>query len=487
MKISYLIFSSFLFILLLFSITTYINYRQSQQVSKNTAYLTRSSSVVRESNRYLRNILGMTNAGRGYLLTGDKIFLDNFKTTTLENETILAEILGLVNSDKQRKHLQQIGELSIIFKKEFFELFDQTKKPADPLTQVGLGGKSLTRSQTNFETEALQKLQRSLRNFINEEYQIREEQKAILAKSIQTTSTVSFSLTLFSIIVGLIIAAVLAQKISRRILNMVELSHSIAHGNYNVHLKDNGTDELSKLSKSLNHMANVLAENFTTLKRKNEELDQFAHIVSHDLKAPLRGIGNVITWIEEDHSNELSPKVHEYFNLINGRLARAENLIKGILSYARTETKSMERQVVAVEDLVSEIIENMSIPNSISIQVEKNLPTLYTEKLPLLQVMSNLIDNAIKYQNKPAGAVMVYHEEHDKFYQFFVEDNGPGIAPGHQQKIFKIFQTLQDRDSFESTGVGLAIVQKILDTRKEKINVYSELGNGTKFAFTWKK
>jgi signal transduction histidine kinase len=102
-------------------------------------------------------------------------------------------------------------------------------------------------------------------------------------------------------------------------------------------------------------------------------------------------------------------------------------------------------------------------------------------------VFSNLLNNAIKYNDKERGKVKVYCKEHTHFFEFFVEDNGPGIAPGHQSKIFKIFQTLQDRDSFESTGIGLAIIQKILDARKERISLKSGVGLGSTFSFTWKK
>jgi light-regulated signal transduction histidine kinase (bacteriophytochrome) len=123
----------------------------------------------------------------------------------------------------------------------------------------------------------------------------------------------------------------------------------------------------------------------------------------------------------------------------------------------------------------------------LKIKVQKNLPEIYTDRIPLQQVLSNLISNAIKYHDKEKGWIKVYVKNTDEHYEFFVEDDGPGISKTYHEKIFAIFQTLQERDSFESTGVGLAIVKKILDDRKQKITVASETGNGCIFSFSWPK
>lgn len=267
---------------------------------------------------------------------------------------------------------------------------------------------------------------------------------------------------------------------------MVRMADSIASGNYNVNMNDTGKDELSALAFSLNHMANELSKNISLLQSKNEELDQFAHIVSHDLKGPLRGIDNVVTWIEEDHKDEISPKVEEYLAIIKGRVVRAQNLIDGILSYARIDKEMVEKENVDVNNLVQEVIQGLPPEPAVNIEVSP-LPSIFTERIPLLQIFYNLINNAIKYNDKRPGLVKVYYQDHPSYYEFFVQDNGPGIAENYHKKVFVIFQTLQPRDSFESTGVGLAIVKKILDTRKEKIELTSQVGKGSIFSFTWSK
>ena len=140
-----------------------------------------------------------------------------------------------------------------------------------------------------------------------------------------------------------------------------------------------------------------------------------------------------------------------------------------------------------IRELIGEILENYSLGKQITITVSPDLPVLYTQKLPLHQVFSNLISNAIKYNDKEQGAIKVYHREYPDRWEFMVEDNGPGINKIYHDKIFVIFQTLHTRDSFESTGVGLAIVKKILDSRGETIRLSSVEGEGAVFSFTWKK
>ena len=487
MKISYLILSSFLFILMLFSITTLINYNLYNEVQEKTDFLARSATIVREGNRYHRNILNLTGVGRGYLLTRDKSLFETFQSTTQENDSILVVVNSLLDDERQKKRLAAIREMDHQWVREFTLFAGIINRKTTALSKADTIALNKDIAELSGESGLFPTLQADLRRFINEEYVSREVQKSHLTSSIQATRKTSFWLTTISIVSGTLIAVMLAYNLSRRILRMVGMAKSISKGNYSVHMNDNKKDELSNLAASLNAMADVLSENFKLLKRKNEELDQFAHIVSHDLKAPLRGIGNVISWIEEDHGAELSPKVQEYFQLIHGRLIRAENLIKGILSYAKTGSENSAAEPVHVYELVCDIADLQVRAPGLNIEVDQNLPKLVTQKIPLFQVFSNLINNAIKYHDKESGTIKIYSKEHPQHYEFFVEDDGPGIAEAHQSKIFRIFQTLRERDTFESTGVGLAIVQKILDNRKEEINLISQPGKGAIFSFTWKK
>jgi signal transduction histidine kinase len=490
MKISYFIFSGFVIILILFSITTYINLQQAEKVNENSDWFARSTVIVRHTNRFQRNILNMVSGLRGYLFTGEQNFIQSYDSAALENEDILKELWALIPANSaQRASLKEIQKLNDLWLNDFAEPLIQAKKMAGTSDSSLLAFTRLYREKQagGMEKKINRSLQHKFRDFSNYEYDLRDVRKATLEESIQRTRTISFYLTTFSVVTGLFIAAFLAHHISTRIVTMVKMADDIATGNYTVHIKDSGQDELSKLARSLNHMARVLDENISLLKRKNGELDQFAHIVSHDLKAPLRGIDNVVTWIQEDHHSEISSSVNEYLQIIKGRVLRAENLIRGILSYARIGKELQDQELVNVHQLVHDIRENLSIRPGITLTVQADLPEFLTERLPLHMVFTNLLVNAVKHHDKDQGEVRVYHVMKQSHYEFYVEDNGPGIAKNYHDKIFIIFQTLTERDQLESTGVGLAIVKKILDDRKQTIHLISEPGKGSIFMFTWPK
>lgn len=489
MKISSLIFFSFLFILLLFSIATYINHRQSEKVKENAEFLSRSFTVVRDATRFQRNILNMISGWRGYMLTGEKYFIESYDSANTENEFILHELDTLLNDNPQERIvLNNVRSLHSQWTNEFTEplLFAKRMSTRSDTALATFNRLYRQKVTSEAETELNRKLQDEIRRIINIEYQSRDVRAALLAASVQKTKNISFYLNVISVLMGSLIAGFLAYGISSRILKMVKMANTIAGGDYQVHIQTKGNDELSRLAKALNHMARMLSENISLLKRKNMELDQFAHIVSHDLKTPLRGIDNVVTWMEEDHSNEFSPKVKEYISLIKGRVTRAENLISGILSYARVDKEIQPKEMVDVKEMVEEIVDTTVMNSRLDVRVG-NLPTLQTQRVPLMQVFSNLLSNAVKYHDKKDGYISIYHKENTDHYRFFVEDNGPGISEQYFKKIFQIFQTLHEGDGIDNTGVGLAIVRKILEERNQTIHVSSEPGKGTTFSFTWAK
>ncbi len=224
------------------------------------------------------------------------------------------------------------------------------------------------------------------------------------------------------------------------------------------------------------------------LERINKELDQFAYIVSHDLKAPLRAINNLSMWIEEDLEGKLEGETKYQFQLLRGRVSRLEDLINGILSYSRAGRIKVNPTKVDVGQLVFGIIEMLSPPAQYQITVQDNLPVINAEKIALEQIFSNLISNAIKYNgSNPEPTIKITCEEEGAWYKFGVADNGQGIEPEYHEKIFVIFQTLEARDKVEGTGVGLAIVKKIVEEKDGKVWVESAKGEGAHFYFTWPK
>ncbi len=174
-------------------------------------------------------------------------------------------------------------------------------------------------------------------------------------------------------------------------------------------------------------------------------------------------------------------------NLLRSRVHRLENLINGLLAYSRIGRLKSEPQEVVVGEMIAEIIDLLDVPDSFQIQIQGDLPTFVTELIPLQQVFNNLISNAIKHSDLDRGQITISAKEQDHYYEFAVADNGKGIAPEHHERIFTIFQTLEARDTKESTGIGLAIVKKAVENQGGKIWVESQLGEGATFRFTWQK
>jgi PAS domain S-box-containing protein len=223
------------------------------------------------------------------------------------------------------------------------------------------------------------------------------------------------------------------------------------------------------------------------LARSNQELDQFAYVASHDLKAPLRGIANLSQWIEEDLGDQLRSENKEQMELLRGRVHRMESLIDGILQYSRAGRVKARPELVDTGALVRETIELIAPPASITIEIAEDMPQVTAEKVPLQQVFMNLLGNAIKHAGKTDPKVGIGWEESGPFYEFFVSDNGQGIAPQYHERIFGIFQTLEARDKVEGTGIGLSVVQKIVDAKGGRVWVESDIGKGAKFKFLWPK
>lgn len=244
-------------------------------------------------------------------------------------------------------------------------------------------------------------------------------------------------------------------------------------------------DELMLEVKHRKKIENELRQTALNLQESNQALDQFASIASHDLRAPLRAIKNLSEWILEDSYGNLSEKSRTHFDLLRKRVQRLDTLVTGILEYSRAGIISKEVEFIDINQLLREIIENFLPIRNIAIHVDNNMPTIICNRAAITQVFQNLLNNAIKYLDKPQGIINIGFKSTTKFYQFYVVDNGPGIDKKFQKKVFDIFQTVQPRDTTESTGIGLAIVKRIVEKSSGKIWLTSEVGQGTTFYFTW--
>lgn len=221
------------------------------------------------------------------------------------------------------------------------------------------------------------------------------------------------------------------------------------------------------------------------LEKSNEELHEYAHIVSHDLKSPLRSIEALTSWIKSDNIDAFDAASLQNFDDIEITLETMENLISDILEYSSLDAEVSENETVDLDELIKNLINVLYVPKNITINFLNKLPVVKGDKTKFQQLFQNLIGNAIKFNNKENGFINIDVEDYNSFYKFSIKDNGIGIQKKHFENIFKIFQSLKKEKN--SSGIGLSIVKKIVDIYKGEVWVESELEKGTTFYFTIKK
>lgn len=325
---------------------------------------------------------------------------------------------------------------------------------------------------------------------------------------------------LIGLLISIFISSLMQKAISNPISDLLYTIKNISDtADYSMEVKDEGKDELAALSAEFNKMlrivrvrdniittakgelekkveertkelkkANIeLEERAKILQKQNQELKEFTYVISHDLKSPLRAISSLSEWIQEDVKEKISGETLKNFDLMRGRVGRMQTLIEALVEYASAEHIANELTKVEVTPLVREISRILNPPSNVIIQVQTGMPVLKTDKNKLGKIFTILIQNAIKFHNKRICNIAISCKDKGDFYEFTVEDDGPGIAKEFHEKIFVIFQTLHTRDHLETSGAGLAIAKKIVKHWGGDIWLESELGKGSKFHFTWPK
>ena len=239
-------------------------------------------------------------------------------------------------------------------------------------------------------------------------------------------------------------------------------------------------EEIHRLNTELEQRVH---ERTAELEAANNELQSFAYIVSHDLKAPLRAIAKLSQWLLEDYGSTFDAQGQEMVNLLVSRVKRMDKLIDGVLEYSRIGRVTGRFEPIDLNQLLPEVIDSLTTPPKIQITIAPDLPVIIGDTIRIQQVFANLIGNAIKFMDKPRGIITISCKDAGADWQFSVADNGPGIDPKYHDKIFQIFQTLHPRDELESTGIGLTIVKKIVELYGGTIWVDLGVGHGSTFCF----
>ncbi len=243
-------------------------------------------------------------------------------------------------------------------------------------------------------------------------------------------------------------------------------------------------DELAKQNEQL-EFKNELLEAYTLgLKKTNDDLEKFVSIASHDLKSPLRAVAWLTSMIEEDMQDQMPKEVESNFNIIKQRVGRMELLLNGLLEYTKSEKSTSGMTEINTNEVINDLLGIEKEGKKITFNIQENLPKIHIEESKIRRVFSNIIDNAIRFNDKEEIKISIHAEVDVHQTTFYIRDNGPGIEQQFYDKVFVLFQTLNRRDDHESMGVGLAVTKKIIEQRQGIIWVNSEIGISSTFAFS---
>ncbi|WP_170317536.1 sensor histidine kinase [Paroceanicella profunda] len=228
-----------------------------------------------------------------------------------------------------------------------------------------------------------------------------------------------------------------------------------------------------------------LALTMDDLRRSNAELEEYAHAASHDLKSPLRAVERITSWLEEDLAPHLDEQNRERMRKLRSRVRRMDQFLDDLMAYSRAGRPAAQEEPVNVGQLVEGLRPMVDMPEDMALVVDPALHEIQLPRMPLAQVFINLLSNAVKHHGAPGGLISVNVRVLPEGYEFTVRDDGPGIPKQFHDRVFEMFQTLQPRDQHEASGMGLALVKKIVTARRGQVRILTGEGEGTCIAFTW--
>lgn len=223
------------------------------------------------------------------------------------------------------------------------------------------------------------------------------------------------------------------------------------------------------------------------LRAANRELDKFVHIASHDLKAPLRGIRQLASWLRKDTRDTASERTVRYITQLNNRAERLQDLIDALLAYSRVGRSQRALGRFSVREAIETVVGLAALPRRMDVRIEADREEIYADRALFDTVLLNLVTNAAKHHDQDHGVITITVRPTQAAYEIEVADDGPGIPERHHARIFEIFQTLRPRDEFEASGMGLAIVSKAASRAGARVRVISDpaIGRGARFVVEW--
>lgn len=471
-------------LLLVLVVATYLGIGMASDLGENIMH---TFSINREMRILGQDLTDAETGQRGYLLTHNKTYLQPYEAAIEAIPGKFAHLEKLIRDPKERANLEEMHSLSTAKLNELAKTISLEAagrhEAAMKIVLSGQGKQIMDKFRvlsTATLDQELKRLTKHKDNFINDLYD---------TLKLSVLGGILFSLLLFTT----------ASRISSRLLAPIkELLgglEDIAREKYGSSIQVSTHDEIGQVANSFNEMAEHIqiardAQNATQkdLERSNAELENFAYVASHDLKSPLRGMRSLAQWIEEDIGASATEETSENLRLLKSRVDRLENLLESLLAYSRVGRKASDAKEINPGKLVGEIVEYLAPPQGFTISCANDMPILDAPHAPLELVLRNLISNAIKHHDLDHGHITVGAKDLGDYVEFSVKDDGPGIPPEFQERIFQMFQTLKPRDQVEGCGMGLAIVKKTIEHHGGRINVISSPPvRGSEFQFTWEK
>ena len=334
--------------------------------------------------------------------------------------------------------------------------------------------------------------------------------------SVAETRTAKADRSLFLALAGLAAVATLAfllvtvimcRGIVAPVLGLVRTVDRMGQGDLDTPLVSNARNEIGDLARQidesrvelrrtlvsqraisalLRHREMELQQYAADLQRSNDDLAQFAYTASHDLRTPLRGIDNLALWIEEDAGDALPESARDHLSKMKQRIERMERLLQDLLAYSQAGSAAIRPEQVDTRRLAEQVVDLVAPPAGFAVSIAAQMPVLRTARMPLQQVLASLVTNAVQHHDRSRGCIAIGARETDGGWHFSVSDDGPGIPPEHHGRVFEMFQTLKPKDQTNGTGMGLALVQRLVTRQGGRVRIESVAGaRGTTIHVDW--
>jgi signal transduction histidine kinase len=477
-----------IFFIALVSLTVFLGvlYWNFSHLKTLDAEVERTHQIETELRDLGRDVGDAEASQRGFLITLSPQFLERYELATKSALLVLDKLDVQIKNPEVQMQLPQLRTLVMAKTHEMQSALDlaQHEQIQAARDLVGMQGK---RMMEDFRTLKL--------HILDQEHKLLIQRRANNLEQIQQTTTYAAWGAGILIFLLFLVSRVTASRLGDPIKEVLDGVDKIAEGDLEHRIPIRGHDEISRIAEAVNVLSQRLlvahaesASHQADLERSNAELDRFAYVASHDLKAPLRGLRSLAEWIKEDVEATATPDTLENLGLMLGRVDRLDGLLNSLLEYSRINHDGRTAQDIDSRELVNDIRTYLAPPAGFCIECAGIMPILFTQQAPLQQVLHNLISNALKHHDRDTGHITVTCTPHGNMVEFRVSDDGAGIAPQFHDKIFQMFQTLKPRDQVEGSGMGLAIVRKTVENFGGHIRVESSPPQrGTTFVFAWPK